>query len=249
MRNYLMGLLVSACMFGQSALASGFCDNTQLPNPPKGGGDCQQTRGTEPIGDALPSYSDLDLSTYWDDPNGPTILFTLDIGLLYSGVTALDEQHIEVLELGLGQFSHLGSTAGNVSGEHVLTITVDRLPSGSWSLGYAWLAAPANWSIVNAKFMPNIEAAGESTLFTPDVTRVVVEIRPTRGLQQLVVSAQPSGPGEFMSGSPATFDMPPVPTAARNLPVRLRTGVLGGDLRAAIQTHYVFISPLIANGQ
>src|SRR5690348_15173778 len=103
MRNYVMGLLVSACVVSRSAFAIGFCDTTLLPDSPKGD-SCEQTRGTEPVGDASPSYSDLDMSRYWSNPDGPTIRFTLDISHLYGGGTALDGQHVEVLELGLGQF-------------------------------------------------------------------------------------------------------------------------------------------------
>lgn len=249
MRNYVMGLLVSACVLSRSAFAIGFCDDPQRQLSPIGGGECHQTRATIMAdGVVSPSYSDLDMTAYWSGPAGP-ISFTLDTGRLYLGAALTDEQRVEVLEFGLGQFSQLGSQTGNVSGEHVLTITVDRLPSGSWSLGYTWLAAPANWSIVSATSMPSVEAGGETALFAPNVTSVVVDIVPLGGWQQLVVSARPSGRLQGETPASSTFDMPPAPTAAHNRPVRLRTGVLGGDLRAAIQTKYLFTAPFITYGQ
>lgn len=249
MRNYVMALLTSGCMLSGSVFAIGFCDNTQI-DAPIGSGNCRQARTTTAAhGSVYPSFSDLDMSEYWDHADQP-ISFTLDIGRLYVGGSPQDEQRVEVLELTAAQFSLINSPGGGVSGEHVLTITVDRHPNGTWSLGYAWLLTPGGWSIVRATSMPSIEAGEETTDFGPLVSRVVVDITPLSGWNQFVVSARPDGMTVGGLQTPSIFNMPIAGPNARNLPLKLRTGVLGGDLTAAgMQTQYVFTAPYINNQQ
>lgn len=247
MRNYVTGLLVLACMLGRSAYAIGFCDSYPIQGPPTGGGNCQQTRtATEVDGVVIPAYSDLQMTQ--DEPSSyRPIRFTLDTGLLFRGVTAMDAQHVEVLELGIGPPSQFGTPGGDVSNDRVLTITVDRSPDGRWCLGYTWLAAPANWSIVKATTEPDVVGGDETALFAAGVTLVDVEITPLRGWRQVVVSAQPSGTNRGAASTSSAFNMPSDSLVVG--PVRLRTGVLGGDLKPASATQYLFRELLIAAGQ
>ena len=242
-------MLPILALVAQAATASGFCDGA-----PAGGANvttgstCEQTRSTFLENDidttgptsldvVEPDFSDLDLRSNLLAPFS-TLSFQLDtagLGLLLQG----SDDRVDVLELGIA------SGTPGYGNDRVLTLSVSRSASDkipTWVLRTTWRAAPAEWSIAFSNDIAGVQVLQSQDLhFSGTKIHVEIESTDTRwstiGLRARREPRDPNAADQL-----AQFLMPGA--AKPNLPLRLRSGVLGGSLqRAGLTSAFVFYDP------
>jgi|GEM_PF-3623183 hypothetical protein len=257
MRNDAMWMVLAMAAMCGPAWGRGFCDDV-TPT----GGFCHQTSVTH-VGDTSPTdgrganaprmidpdFATLDMRAYPGDQDIP-VGFMLDIGNL-NLVPGSSDEAVEVLELGIHALSPGNSSANPTGDDRVLSMAVVRHVDGSWALLFNWLQAAASWSIVDTSASRPAQVLTSQQIALPAaVTRVEVNIEPVGQWASVGASVDAidpvSGQVLFEKDLAAAFKMPAA--ALSNQPLRLRTGVLGGDLwRAGMVTQYWFYSPVIAS--
>jgi hypothetical protein len=229
---FLLALLVH----GGSALAHGFCDDIQPP--PRGidaptGGYCHQARATFlQNGLVMPDTSSTNLP-YTAGAQAP-VAFILAIDKLH-----LPAQHggsyADVFELDI---AHMGGNGPCCGDTRTLAMQILRLADGSSALQWDWHASTPTPS-------PQDQTVSMPIPATTDM--LVVQITPGPNGSRFGVDVQTfdSLQSKRLSEQSAAFSMS-VWGDLQNAPMRMRSGVIDGDLAApGMQTTYWFLSPSV----